>query len=66
MKVSKNVEDSLPIEVLQKGLIITEAEIKKNPILKLTVNKLYNNSILYYFNIYRKQKEIFFQIELLQ
>jgi hypothetical protein len=39
MKVPKNVEDSLPIEVLQKGLIITEAEIKKNPILKLTVNK---------------------------
>jgi hypothetical protein len=39
MKASKNVEDSLPIEVLQKGLIITEEEIKKNPILKLTVNK---------------------------
>ena len=39
MKVPKNVEDSLPIEVLQKGLIITEVEIRKNPTLKLTVNK---------------------------
>ena len=43
MKVPKNVEDSLPIEVLQKGLIITEEEIKKNPILKLTV---INNKII--------------------
>lgn len=38
MKVTKNVEDSLPIEILQKGLIITEEEIKNNPTLKLTVN----------------------------
>ncbi len=39
MKGNKNVEDILPIEILQKGLIITEEEIKNNPILKLTVNK---------------------------
>ena len=39
MKGTKNVEDSLPIEVLQKGLIISEEEIKSNPTLKLTVNK---------------------------
>jgi hypothetical protein len=38
MKVTKNVEDSLPIEILQRGLIITEEEIKNNPTLKLTVN----------------------------
>ena len=39
MKGTKNVEDSLPIEVLQRGLIISEEEIKNNPILKLTVSK---------------------------
>lgn len=39
MKVTKNVENVLPIEVLQKGLIISEEEIKNNPILKLTVSK---------------------------
>ena len=39
MKGTKNVEDSLPIEILQRGFIITEEEIKNNPILKLTVNK---------------------------
>ena len=38
MKSTKNVEDSLPIEVLQKGLIISEEEINSNPTLKLTVN----------------------------
>jgi hypothetical protein len=63
MKVTKNVENSLPIEILQKGFIISEEEIKNNPVLKLTVNK-YNfltNNILY-----RKQKEIFSQIKLIQ
>ena len=39
MKGIKNVEDSLPIEVLQKGYIITDEEIKNNPTLKLTVKK---------------------------
>jgi hypothetical protein len=39
MKGTKNVEDSLPIEILKRGLIITEEEIKNNPTLKLTVNK---------------------------
>jgi len=39
MKGTKSVEDSLPIEILQRGLIITEEEIKNNPTLKLTVNK---------------------------
>ena len=38
MKATKNVEESLPIEVLQKGLVITEKEIKTHPTLKLTVN----------------------------
>ncbi len=37
MKVSKNVEDSLPIEVLQKGFIITDEEVKNNPTIKLIV-----------------------------
>jgi hypothetical protein len=39
MKTSKNVEDSLPIEVLQKGFVITDEEVKNNPTLKLIVNK---------------------------
>ncbi len=39
MNVKKNVENVLPIEVLQKGFIISEEEIKNNPILKLTVSK---------------------------
>ena len=47
MKVTKNVEDSLPIEVLQKGFIITDEEIKNNPTLKLTVNKYYYFNSLY-------------------
>ena len=43
MKGTKNVEDSLPIEVLQRGLIITEEEINTHPTLKLTVNNyIYN------------------------
>ena len=47
MKDSKNVEYSLPIEVLQKGLIISEAEIKNNPTLRLTVNKYIFYKIFY-------------------
>ena len=39
MNVKKNVENVLPIEVLQKGFIISEEEIENNPILKLTVSK---------------------------
>jgi len=38
MEVIKDVEDSLPIEVLQKDLIITEEELRNHPILKLTVS----------------------------
>ena len=63
MKVTKNVENSLPIEILQKGFIISEEEIKNNPILKLTVNK-YN--FLTTNLLYRKQKEISSQIKLIQ
>ena len=57
MKDTKNIDDHLPIEVLQKGIIITEEKIKNNPILKLTV---INNIIISI--LYRKQKAIFFQI----
>ena len=57
MKDTKNIEENLPIEILQKGIIITEESIKNNPILKLTV---INNIII--SNLYRKQKAIFFQI----
>ena len=57
MKDTKNIDDHLPIEILQKGIIITEESIKNNPILKLTV---INNIII--SNLYRKQKAIFFQI----
>jgi len=39
MQVTKNVEESLPIEVLQKGFDITEKEINSHPTLKLTVIK---------------------------
>ena len=39
MKVTTNVDDSLPIEILQKGFQITEEEIKAHAILKLTVIK---------------------------
>ena len=43
MKGTKNVEDSLPIEVLQRGLIISEEEINTHPTLKLTVyNYIFN------------------------
>ena len=44
MKVTSNVDDSLPIEILQKGFKITEEEIKTHASLKLTVIK---NIILY-------------------
>ena len=37
MSENKNVEDSLPIEVLQKDFVITDEEISKHPTLKLTV-----------------------------
>ena len=48
MKGTKNVEDSLPIEVLQRGLIITEEEINTHPTLKLTVNNyIYNYKKLF-------------------
>ena len=52
MKVTKNVENSLPIEVLQKGFIISEEEINNNPTLKLTVNKynLFNKKFYYIGN----------------
>ena len=39
MKATKNVEESLPIEILQKGFVISEKEIKTHPTLKLTVIK---------------------------
>jgi hypothetical protein len=42
MSSAKNVQDSLPIEVLQKDFVITEEEIKNNPTLKLTVNNIIN------------------------
>ena len=57
MKDTKNIDENLPIEILQKGIIITEESIKNNPILKLTV---INNIIISI--LYRKQKAIFFQI----
>ena len=39
MKVTTSVDDSLPIEILQKGFQITEDEIKTHATLKLTVIK---------------------------
>ncbi len=57
MKVSTNVEESLSIELLQKGFQITEGEIKSNATLKLTVIKKYI-IIIYIFNYFRKKKEI--------
>ena len=52
MKVTKNVESSLPIEILQRGFIISEEEINNNPTLKLTVNKynLFNKNYYYIGN----------------
>jgi len=41
MKVSPNVDDSLPIEILQKDFKITDEEIKTHATLKLTVIKSY-------------------------
>lgn len=38
-ETTKNVEDNLPIEILQKGFSITDEEIKNHPTLKLTVTK---------------------------
>ena len=37
MKVTTNVDESLPIELLQKDIQITEDEIKSHATLKLTV-----------------------------
>lgn len=41
MKVSPNLDESLPIEILQKGFQITEEEVKTHAKLKLTVNKFH-------------------------
>ena len=41
MKVTTNVDESLPIELLQKDFQITEDEIKTHATLKLTVIKNY-------------------------
>jgi hypothetical protein len=41
MKTTQNIDESLPIEILQKGFKITEEEIKSHPTLKLTVIKFY-------------------------
>jgi hypothetical protein len=37
---TKKLEEELPIELLQKGICITEAEVKNHPTLTLSVNKL--------------------------
>ena len=37
MKEDTKIDESLPIEILQKGFKITEDEIKTHPTLKLTV-----------------------------
>ena len=39
MKVTTNVDESLPIELLQKDFQITEDEVKTHATLKLTVIK---------------------------
>ena len=55
MKGTKIVEDSLPIEVLQRGLIISDEEINNNPTLKLTVNNyIYNLKKHFLISFYRK------------
>ena len=64
MTENKNVEDSLPIEVLQKGFVITDEEINKHPTLKLTVILLIK--LIKKIIIYRKLKEICFQNNNLQ
>lgn len=37
---TKNLSDSLPIEILQKDFIITNEEILSHPTLKLTVTQI--------------------------
>ena len=64
MTENKNVEDSLPIEVLQKGFVITDEEINKHPTLKLTVILLIK--LIKKIFIYRKLKVICFQNNNLQ
>ena len=64
MTENKNVEDSLPIEVLQKGFVITDEEINKHPTLKLTVILLIK--LIKKIIIYRKLKVICFQNNNLQ
>ena len=39
MNVPSKIDESLPIEMLQKGFNISEEEIKSHATLKLTVNK---------------------------
>ena len=54
-----NVEESLPIQVLQKDFKITEEEVRTHPTLKLTViYYLYNKNIFI-----RKFRVIYFQIK---
>lgn len=54
-----NVEESLPIQVLQKDFKITEEEVRTHPTLKLTViYYLYNRNIFI-----RKFLGIYFQIK---
>ena len=36
---TKKIEEELPIELLQKGICITEAEAQEHEKLELTVNK---------------------------
>ena len=41
MKAPGNIDDSLPIEILQKDFKITDEEVKTHATLKLTVIKFY-------------------------
>ena len=36
---TKKLEEELPIELLQKGICITDSEVKNHPILNLSVKK---------------------------
>ena len=57
MKAPVNIDESLPIELLQKDFIITEEEIKTHATLRLTVIKSY---IILFNPLFRKPKEIYF------
>ena len=59
MKSNINIEESLPIEVLQKDFKITDEEVQSNPTLKLTVNIKSYNQIIFY----RKLQVIYFRIK---